>query len=123
MRIRRIAKRIYDGIFHQPGPVVRYLLPLLMIVSAIVVQFAIAPFVPKKTDFPYVFFYLIAIAITAWFGGYVPGAIASLITMVGLPLLTNRAFKLTHVDPSRLTLLIGLSLLISLVARSQRKQR
>ena len=123
MRIRGLAKRIYDGIFHQPGPVVRYLLPLLMITAAIVVQMVIARFVPKKADFPYVFFYLIAISVTAWFGGYVPGAIASLITMVGLPMLTNRAFKLGQVDPSRLCLLIGMSLLISLVAQSQRKQR
>lgn len=123
MRIRRIAKRVYDGVFQQPGPVVRYLLPVLMIIVAMGVQIVIAQFVPKNTDFPYVFFYLFAISVTAWFGGYLPGSIACLITMVGLPMLINRGFTLRHVDLSRMVLLLGFSLLISLVAQSQRKQR
>ena len=78
---------------------------------------------PRASDFPYVFFYLIAIFVTAWFGGYVPGASTCLITMVGIPLLATPGFRLTSVDPSRLILLIGVSLLISLVAQSQRKKR
>jgi PAS domain S-box-containing protein len=121
MRIRRIARRAFDALFQQPGPVVRYLLPVLMMVAAIGVQVVVSWFVPKHTDFPYVFFYLIAIFVTAWFGGYMPGAIACLITMVGLPMLT--VHKLIHVDASRLILLLGVSLLVSLVAQSQRKQR
>ena len=60
---------------------------------------------------------------TAWIGGYVPGALTCLITMVGIPLLATPGFRLTSVDPSRLILLIGVSVLISLVAQSQRKKR
>jgi PAS domain S-box-containing protein len=123
MRIRRIARRVFDAVFQQPGPVVRYSLPFLMIAVALGIQFVVAQFVPKHADFPYVFFYLIAIFVTAWFGGYVPGAIGCLITMVGLPMLVVRSFRLIHVDPSRFILLVGVSLVISLVAQSQRKQR
>ncbi len=32
--------------------------------------------------FPYAFFYLIAVFAVAWYGGYVPGAIACLLTTV-----------------------------------------
>ena len=53
---------------------------------------------------------------TAWFGGYVPGALTCLITMVGIPLLATPGFRLRSVDPSRLILLIGVSVLVSLVA-------
>ena len=109
--------------FRQPGPVVRCLLPFLMLVAALVLQVLISLVVPKNADFPYTLFFLAAIAATAWFGGYGPGAIACLLTMVGLPMLGSPGFRIPHVDPSRLILLTGLSLLISLVAQSQRKQR
>ena len=68
-------------------------------------------------------FFLVAILVTAWFGGYVPGVIACLITMIGIPLAATPGFKLSSVDPSRLVLLIGISAVISLVAQSQRKKR
>jgi PAS domain S-box-containing protein len=123
MFIRKIATRFLDRMFKQPGPVMRYAMPFLAIAVVLCLQFAIAPFVPKNADFPYVFFYLMAIFVTAWFGGYVPGAIGCLITMVGIPLLATPGFRITSVDPSRLVLLVGLSLLISLVAQSQRKKR
>ena len=83
----------------------------------------IAQFVRKNVDFPYILFFLIAILITAWIGGYVPGAIACLITMVGIPLLATPGFRISSVDPSRLILLTGISAIISLVAQSQRKKR
>ena len=123
MHIRKMAARIFESLFQRLGPVARYLLPFLTMASAIGIQFLISLFVPKHTDFPYVFFFLIAISVTAWFGGYVPGALACLITMVGIPLAVAPGFQLKNVDPSRLVLLIGFSLAISLVAQSQRKKR
>src|SRR5258707_75516 len=122
MRSPEAVTRFFEGLLKQPGPVVRYLLPFLTLASAVCVQAAIALFVPKNADFPYVFF-LIAILVTPWSGGYGHGAIACLITMVGLPLLVTPGFRLTSVDPSRLILLTGASLLISLMAQSQRKKR
>ena len=123
MTIRKIASRMVAALFQRLGPVARYLLPFLTIAAAIGIQFSIALVVPKHVDFPYVMFFLGAILVTAWFGGYVPGVLACLITMVGIPLAITPGFKLSSVDPSRLVLLIGISAVISLVAQSQRKKR
>jgi signal transduction histidine kinase/CheY-like chemotaxis protein len=123
MRAPQKLKRFFESLLNQPGPVVQYLLPVITLVFAIAIQFALAVFVPKNSDFPYVFFYLIAIFVTAWFGGYVPGALTCLITMIGIPLLATPGFRLRSVDPNRLILLIGISALVSLVAQSQRKKR
>ncbi|HUA19880.1 MAG TPA: ATP-binding protein [Bryobacteraceae bacterium] len=115
--------RFFESLLNQPGPVVRYLLPFVTLLAAICVQLAISRFVPKNVDFPYTLFFLVAIFVTAWIGGYIPGAMACVVTMAGIPLLATPGFRLTSVDPSRLILLVGLSLLISLVAQSQRKKR
>jgi len=123
MRAPRVFTRFINSLLNQPGPVLRYLLPFVTLLIAICVQAVIALFVGKNSDFPFVFFFLIAIFVTAWFGGYVPGTLTCLITMIGIPLLATPGFRLTKVDPSRLVLLIGISALISLVAQSQRKKR
>jgi hypothetical protein len=68
-------------------------------------------------------FFLFAILITAWFGGYVPGALACLITVIGIPLLAAPGSRVSRTDPSRLFFLIGVSVLVSLVAQSRRKKR
>src|SRR5665213_4429438 len=115
--------RFFESFLKQPGPVVRYLLPFATLVIAICIQATIALFVPKNADFPYVFFFLFAIFVTAWFGGYLPGALTCLITMVGIPLLATPGFRLRSVDPNRLILLIGIAVLVSLVSQSQRKKR
>ena len=78
---------------------------------------------PKGMDFPYSFFYLIAIFVVAWFGGYLSGAAACMLTMVALPAAAVPGFRLAAVDLSRLTLLIGVSLLVSAVANAQRSRR
>jgi signal transduction histidine kinase/CheY-like chemotaxis protein len=123
MRAPGILSRFFSRLLNQPGPIVRYLLPVITLVFAIAIQSAIALFVPKHVDFPYVLFFLLAVFVTAWFGGYVPGALTCLIVMVGIPLLATPGFRVTSVDPNRLILLIGLSALVSLVAQSQRKKR
>jgi signal transduction histidine kinase/ActR/RegA family two-component response regulator len=123
MRSPRAVTRFLENLLKQPGPVVRYVMPFGTLAIAICIQAAISLFVGKNSDFPYVFFFLFAIFATAWFGGYVPGAITCLMTMVGIPLLATPGFRLRSVDPSRLILLLGVSLLVSLVAQSQRKKR
>jgi signal transduction histidine kinase/ActR/RegA family two-component response regulator len=123
MRVPKTVTRFFDSLLNQPGPVVRYLLPVATLLLAICVQLVVAQFVPKNVDFPYTLFFLIAIFATAWIGGYAPGVIGCLITMVGIPLLATPGFKIANVDPSRLVLLIGISALVSLVAQSQRKKR
>ena len=64
-------------------------------------------------------FYLIAVFVTAWFGGYAPGAIACLITMAGLPLaVSSSVFGLASIDTEAGSILFIaiVSLLISKVA-------
>jgi PAS domain S-box-containing protein len=123
MRAPDKITRFFEGFLNQPRSIVRYLLPFVTLLIAICIQATIAHFVAKNVDFPYALFFLVAIFVTAWIGGYAPGAIACLITMVGIPWMATPGFRLTNVDPSRLILLVGLSALISLVAQSQRKKR
>src|SRR5882724_8103173 len=105
------------------SPVVRYLLPFLAIGLALFTQAGIASVVPKGTDFPYAFLYLIAIFAVAWFAGYAPGGLACLLLMVALPAAATPGFRLSKVDPSRLTIMLALSLAISGVAEAQRPRR
>ena len=102
---------------------IRYLLPFGAIIAALLTQGAVALVVPKGFDFPYAFFYLIAVFAVAWFAGYGPGAIACLLTMVGIPLATTHSFRLTSIDPSRVIIFMGISLLISKVSRDQQRAR
>ena len=105
------------------SPYSRYLLPFGAILAALLTQGAVALVVPKGVDFPYAFFYLVAVFAVAWFAGYGPGALACLLTVVGLPLATARGFRLSNTDPTRLIIFIGISLLISKVSRDQQRAR
>jgi signal transduction histidine kinase/ActR/RegA family two-component response regulator len=100
---------------------VRYLLPLLAWVAALGFHLALRPFV--SPDFPFALLYLLAIFGVAWFGGYGPGIISCLLTVGVLPALTTSGFRLTSVDLSRLIPLAVVSLLISKVARTERRAR
>src|SRR5271169_3826165 len=104
MHAPKSVTRFLENLLKQPGPIVRYVMPFGTLAIAICIQALIALFVGKNSDFPYVFFFLFAIFATAWFGGYVPGAITCLITMVGIPLLATPGFRIKSVDPSRLVL-------------------
>src|SRR6185437_13264429 len=86
------------------------------------IQVALMRFIPKSAQFPYAFFYLTAVFVVAWFGGYIPGAIASVITMVGLPILAAHG-KHVNLNPLTIALLIALSLVISRVARGQYQEK
>ncbi len=105
------------------SPLARYLFPFLAIALVLCVQFAVSSIVPKERDFPYALFYLIAIGAVAWLAGYVPGAMTCLLTMVAVPWAANPNFRLTSLDLTRLTLLTGVSLLVSGVAHAQRRLR
>ena len=109
MRAPKSVTRFFESLLNQPGPVVRYLLPFVTLAIAILIQVSIAHFVPKNADFPYVFFFLLAVFVTAWVGGYIPGVLTCLIVMVGIPQLATPGFRITSVDPSRLVLLAGVS--------------
>src|SRR3981189_435831 len=89
---------------------IQTLLPFLALGVVLIVQFALAAVLPKRLDFPYVFFYLIAIFIVGWVGCSASGAVACLITMVGIPYLATPGFRFSSLDPNRLALLLGLSL-------------
>src|SRR5579863_7156963 len=99
----------------------RYLLPVVGIVASMLLQWAIASLLPQNSDFPYAFFYLIAVFASAWVGGYGPGAWACLLTLVGLPSAIAHGFA--HADGSRILLLLGISFAISAVAHSQRRSK
>ena len=123
MQFRQIAARISQKIFKRPNLAVRLLTPFVAILIAIASQGGLAYLLPKRLDFPYVFLYLIAIFISAWFGGYGAAAISSVITMIGLPWMASHQLRFANVDVTRLMILIGVASLISWLAQTQRKNR
>jgi signal transduction histidine kinase/CheY-like chemotaxis protein len=102
---------------------IRYLLPFVCLGGALVTQFALSWILPKGADFPYVVLYQAALVLVAWFGGYIPGAIACLLTLAGLPFLVKPGFRLADVPLGQLILLLVVSFLISLVAQTRRRKR
>jgi signal transduction histidine kinase/ActR/RegA family two-component response regulator len=90
---------------------------------AVCLQTLLTAILRKGQDFPFAFFYLIAVFVTAWSGGYLPGAIACLITMIGIPLAAVPGFQLVNLDLNRLILLLSVSLAVSGAASAQRRRR
>src|SRR6266852_3561431 len=121
-RFIKIARKWKSARKWNSSPFVRYALPFLAIGLALITQLAIARMLPKGSDFPYVFLYLVAVFAVAWCGGYMPGVLTCLLVMAGLPAAVVPGFRLSTVDPSRLTLLLALSLGISAVADAQRRR-
>ena len=115
-----LSKRLSEGLSKQPKTVwMRYLLPVIGVVAALLVGGGLTSILPKAYDFPSALLFLVAIFVVAWFGGYAPGAIGCVLTMA-LPLLGKSGSKM---DFGRLGLLIALSFLISWVAQTQRRSR
>ncbi len=100
----------------------RYSLPVLSVFFALCAQFLVALWVGPKSNFPFAFFYLMAAFVTAWVGGFVPGVICCVLIIVGLPLAVGHDFFQTF-DWSRLLVFCAVSILISSVARAQRRMR
>jgi signal transduction histidine kinase/CheY-like chemotaxis protein len=124
MRLLQSALRFFRG----PGKLrdsrlARYLLPFLAVAAALGTQLAVASILPKGVSFPFVLVYLTALFAVAWFGGYVPGAMACLLTLVGLPFAATPGFRFTGAVAGQLGLVMTLSLVVSLVAHTQRRKR
>jgi signal transduction histidine kinase/ActR/RegA family two-component response regulator len=114
------VSRLSEGLSKQPKTVwMRYLMPVIGMVAALLVGGGLTLILPKAYDFPSALLFLVAIFVVAWFGGYAPGAISCVLTMA-LPLLGKPGSK---IDFGRLGLLIALSFLVSWVAQTQRRSR
>src|SRR5262245_54381135 len=101
----------------------RYSLPFVTMLGALLAQGFLAIFVGKNSAFPFAFFYLMAVFATAWIGGAVPGIIACVLTMVGLPAAVIPGFSLAKVEWIKLAVFAGVSLLVSWTAQVQRRMR
>src|SRR3954470_19854716 len=66
-------------------PLLRYLFPFCAIALALGIQIGFSLLLPPKTNFPYAFFYVLAISLVAWLRGYVAGVAACLLTMIAIP--------------------------------------
>jgi PAS domain S-box-containing protein len=97
--------------------------PLIAVLLAALGHVIIVLIVGSKRDFPFAFLYLIAAFASAWIGGSLSGVIACVMTMVGVPLLVSPEFKLAQLDLVRLGLFAAVSLLVSWVARRQRRMQ
>ncbi len=98
-------------------------LPIFSVLGALILQGILQKVLPKGTDFPYAFLYLIAAFACAWYGGYVSGALTCLLVIVGLPWATAGFSHLSHVEFTRLAVFVGVSMLISRMAQTQRRAR
>jgi signal transduction histidine kinase/ActR/RegA family two-component response regulator len=113
------AKRVWTK---PPTRVGRIVSPVLAILLALLLQGVIQALLPKGADFPYAFFYLIAVFVVAWRYGYWSGVAACLLTLIGLPL-AMAPHHFPKIDPGRTILLLAVSLGVSGVADSQRRMR
>ena len=104
-------------------PLMQAILPVAAIATALTVQAGLQLVIPKEIDFPYAFLYLTAVFVVAWWGGYLPGVVASLLIMVALPWMATPGHHFPALDLNRLILLLALSLGISGVAHAQRRVR
>jgi PAS domain S-box-containing protein len=99
----------------------RHSLPVLSVLAALLMQGLLQHFLPAHLDFPYAFLYLIAAFASAWYGGYVPGAVACTIIVIGFPLAEVHFAKMPEVDMTRLFMFAGVSAVISRSAQTQRR--
>lgn len=105
------------------SPLGQILLPPAAIAGALLTQGALQMMLPKTIDFPYALLYLMAIFVVAWWGGYMPGVAACLLTIVVLPWVTTPGHRLPAAQLSKLIPLAAVSLGISGVADAQRRIR
>ena len=75
----------------------------------------------KLPGYAYAFLFLFAVFIAAWKGGFGPGILASLGTVILLPYLFTPGFTLAKIDIGRSVLLLGYSVLVSGIAHSRRR--
>lgn len=67
------------------------------------------------------FGFLLAILASAWWGGYGPGLLTSILCYSAVPYLLIPNFQIANIDATRLTLTILVSLLVSRIAAARRE--
>jgi PAS domain S-box-containing protein len=115
--LKDLGKQLDDA------PLARYLLPFFAVGFILAVHFALLWSFPKRNFALLGLFYLIAVLMVAWFGRYLAGAIACVLTMVGVPLAVVPGFHLANLRLSQLAFFIVISLVVSGVADFQRRRR
>src|SRR5437868_1630430 len=98
-----------------------WLSPVVSILMAILLHIVAVSLGASKTNFPFAFFYLLAVFATAWLAGAIPGVAAVFLTIVGLPMAGSPKFKWTDIEFVKLGAFSGVSLLVSAVAKAQRR--
>lgn len=113
-----------DGIrlYLKARPWARYLTPFAGASLAMGLSLVTKAVLPNGSNFPYEFYFLIAIFVVAWYAGYAAGVIGCSITMVAFPLAFNPAFHLKDLDWTRFILLSAVSLGISAVSAAQQRR-
>ncbi|HVY93984.1 MAG TPA: ATP-binding protein [Bryobacteraceae bacterium] len=117
MKLHRAVTRYLSA-----APVVRYLLPVSTVVAALLLNVVTIWMLPRGSDFPYAFYYLIAVFVAAWYGGYLPGLAACVLIMIALPALTDQKFTIARFDWGRFIVLSAVSSGVSAVAAAQQRR-
>ena len=97
----------------------RYSLPLIFVSLASLLAFALLKVIGVGPWTGYA--YLLAIMASAWWGGYVAGVAACLLTFYGAAAIFIPGFHPSKVDPNRLGLTVLVGILVSRVAAVHRK--
>ncbi len=101
-----------------PGFVSRYLIALLVLAAASAITEAVLHTTGSRPTISVVF--LLAIMASAWWGGYGPGILSTLLTLAFLPFLITHHWTFTS-NPTQVVLVLLISVLISSVSASRRK--
>ncbi len=117
MKLHRAVTRYLSA-----APVVRYLLPVSTVVAALLLNVVTIWMLPRGSDFPYAFYYLIAVFVAAWYGGYLPGLASCVLIMIALPALTDQKFTIARFDWGRFIVLSAVSSGVSAVAAAQQRR-
>src|SRR5579883_2672323 len=88
-----------------------YAVALAALAAAALLSVALSHFSPLRIVIGFLF--LCAILVSAWWGGYIPGAIAVLATAYGAPYIVNANFSPRQIHPGQVLLLILVSILVS----------
>jgi PAS domain-containing protein len=102
-----------------PSAVSGYVVAGLSFGAALGLTIATRPL--KLPGYAYAFLYLIAVFISAWKGGFGPGILASLGTLILVPYLFTPGFALAKIEIGRSALLLACSVVVSGLAHNRRR--
>lgn len=100
----------------------RYSLVLFSVAGAVALHGLLLRFAPGL-HFPYPFLYVLGACITAWYGGYIPGLLACLIPIVGVPIAVRPFYRTPPINVAGLIELLVICLLVSFIEQTQRRAR